>query len=46
MGSQIRSYVLDKRYVKDTRTKHETTQTDAVLDGQIDDFLKAFLMLN
>ena len=45
-GSQIRSYVLDKRYVKDTRTKHETTQTDAVLDGQIDDFLKAYLMMN
>ncbi len=43
-GSQIRSYVLDDRRVKDHRTGHQTSQTDAVLDGDIDDFLKAFLM--
>jgi len=43
-GSQIRSYVLDDRRVKDHRTMHETRNTDAVLNGGIDDFLKAFLM--
>lgn len=43
-GSQIRSYVLDDRRVKDHRTQHQTGNTDAVLDGGIDDFLKAYLM--
>lgn len=43
-GSQIRSYVLDDRRVKDHRTGFETRNTDAVLDGGIDGFLKAFLM--
>lgn len=43
-GSQIRSYVLDDRRVKDHRTNHQTSRTDAVLDGELDDFLKAFLM--
>ncbi len=43
-GSQIRSYVLDDRRVKDHRTGQQTSQTDAVLDGDIDDFLKAWLM--
>ena len=43
-GSQIRSYVLDDRRVKDHRTQHQTSRTDAVLDGEIDDFLKAWLM--
>lgn len=43
-GSQIRSYVLDDRRVKDHRTKFETRNTDAVLDGGLDGFLKAFLM--
>jgi peptide chain release factor 2 len=43
-GSQIRSYVLDDRRVKDHRTGHQTSQTDAVLDGALDDFLKAYLM--
>lgn len=43
-GSQIRSYVLDDRRVKDHRTQHQTSQTDSVLAGDIDDFLKAFLM--
>ena len=43
-GSQIRSYVLDDRRVKDHRTNHQTSQTEAVLDGALDEFLKAFLM--
>ena len=43
-GSQIRSYVLDDRRVKDHRTGHQTSQTDAVLDGDLTPFLKAFLM--
>ncbi len=43
-GSQIRSYVLDDRRVKDHRTGHQTSQTDAVLDGDLDGFLKAYLM--
>lgn len=43
-GSQIRSYVLDDRRVKDHRTGQETRNPDLVLDGNIDDFLKAFLM--
>lgn len=43
-GSQIRSYVLDDRRVKDHRTQHQTSNTLAVLDGEIDDFLKAWLM--
>lgn len=43
-GSQIRSYVLDDRRVKDHRTGFETRNTDAVLDGGIDGFLKAYLM--
>ncbi|CAG0907408.1 unnamed protein product, partial [Darwinula stevensoni] len=42
-GSQIRSYVLDDRRVKDHRTGFESRNTDAVLDGNIDGFLKAFL---
>ncbi|MCO6463472.1 MAG: peptide chain release factor 2 [Saprospiraceae bacterium] len=45
-GSQIRSYVLDDRRVKDHRTNFETRNTDAVLDGGLDGFIKAFLMWN
>jgi len=45
-GAQIRSYVLDDRRVKDHRTNHQTSRTDAVLDGEIGDFIKAFLMSN
>jgi len=43
-GSQIRSYVLDDRRVKDHRTQYQTGNTDAVLDGDLDGFVKAFLM--
>ena len=43
-GSQIRSYVLDDRRVKDHRTKSETRNPDAVLDGDLEQFIKAFLM--
>ena len=43
-GSQIRSYVLDDRRVKDHRTGYQTSQTDAVLNGDIGGFLKAWLM--
>lgn len=43
-GSQIRSYVLDDRRVKDHRSNYQTSQTDAVLAGDLNDFLKATLM--
>ncbi len=46
-GQQIRNYVLQPyRLVKDTRTGFETTDTDAVLDGGIDDFIEKYLDLS
>ena len=43
-GSQIRSYVFDDRRVKDHRTNYQTTDVDGVMNGKIDDFIKAYLM--
>jgi peptide chain release factor 2 len=43
-GSQIRSYVFDDRRVKDHRTDYQTSNVGAVMDGDIDDFIKAYLM--
>ena len=46
-GSQIRNYVLHPyKLIKDVRTAHETGNVDAVINGNIDAFLKAFLMKN
>ncbi|MEY3426097.1 MAG: hypothetical protein RL679_1455 [Bacteroidota bacterium] len=45
-GSQIRNYVMQPyKLVKDVRTGHETGNVDAVMDGDINGFLKAFLMM-
>jgi peptide chain release factor 2 len=44
-GSQIRSYVLDDRWVKDLRTGHKTGNPFAVLDGKLDDFIDAYLRM-
>ena len=43
-GSQIRSYVFDDRRVKDHRTNYQTSNVEAVMNGEIDDFIKAYLM--
>ncbi len=43
-GSQIRSYVFDDRRVKDHRTNYQTSDVNRVMDGEIDDFIKAYLM--
>ena len=44
-GSQIRSYVLDDRRVTDHRTGYKVHNPEAVLDGDLQDFIKAFLMM-
>ena len=43
-GAQIRSYVFDDRRVKDHRTGYQTSNVEAVMDGDIDPFIKAYLM--
>ena len=43
-GSQIRSYVFDDRRVKDHRTNYQTSNVNGVMDGDIDAFIKAYLM--
>lgn len=43
-GSQIRSYVFDDRRVKDHRTGYQTSNVDAVMDGDIDNFIKEYLL--
>lgn len=43
-GSQIRSYVFDDRRVKDHRTGYQTSDVSGVMDGDLDGFIKAYLM--
>ena len=44
-GSQIRNYVMHPyKMVKDVRTNHETSNVDAVMNGDLDDFIKSYLM--
>lgn len=44
-GNQIRSYVLDKKMIKDLRTQVETGNTEAILNGELDEFIEAELRL-
>ncbi len=43
-GSQIRSYVFDDRRVKDHRTNYQSSDVNGVMDGDINEFIKAYLM--
>jgi peptide chain release factor 2 len=44
-GSQIRSYIMQPyRLVKDHRTKYEAGNVEAVLDGDLDDFIEAYIL--
>ena len=43
-GSQMRSYVFDDRRVKDHRTNYQTSDVNGVMDGKIEEFIKAYLM--
>lgn len=45
-GSQIRNYVMHPyKLIKDVRTQHETSDVDGVMNGNLDEFLKAYLMM-
>ncbi len=43
-GSQIRSYVFDDRRVKDHRTNFQSSDVEGIIDGKLDDIMKAYLM--
>ena len=43
-GSQIRSYIFDDKRVKDHRTNYQTSDVQGVMDGNIDNFIKSYLM--
>ena len=46
-GSQIRNYVMQPyKMIKDVRSGHESSDVNSVLNGELDPFLKSFLMIN
>jgi len=45
-GGHIRSYVLDDRYVKDTRTEYKTSQVEKVLEGELQEFIEIYIAKN